>query len=283
MLSQFVHLLSGNQSLNDCYLQAVSGIESYCSWISSQSVSDTTLNSVLEGLKTDASTWYNTIYPTYLNMPATIATCGVQIDNDLDILISLVNQENQSGTSAPLQQQITVYTNALITILQGLQSQVNALAVAITSFQGNISGDVGTINNTLVTIQNNINTLNQQLSSEYGQLHSLQNATCPNSGDINSCKNTINTTQGQLQTENNAWAVFGQASGMAAEASMGAGYLAGFWQSFSADIQACIAGLNNITAQPASVVAADLEANKSRWDNMQSQLQQIANLVNPAN
>lgn len=283
MPSQLVQLLSADQSLGVCYSQAVSGIESYCSWISSQSVADTTLNSVLEGLKTDASTWYNTIYPTYLNMPATIATSGVQIDNNLNMLISLVNQENQSGTSAPLQQQITVYATALIAVLQGLQSQVNALAIAITAFQGNISGDVGTINNTLVTIQNNINTLNQQLSTEYGQLHSLQNATCPNSGDINSCQQTIDTTNTQLQTEDSAWGVFAQASGMAAEASVGAGYLAGFWQSFSADIQACIVGLNNITAQPASVVAADLEANKTRWDNMQSQLQQISDLVNPAN
>ncbi|WP_158800453.1 hypothetical protein [Pedobacter sp. L105] len=283
MLSQFVQLLSDNQSLDYCYSQAVSGIESYCTWISSQSVADITLTPILEGVKTDASTWYNTIYPTYLNMPATIATCGVQIDNDLDMLISLVDQENQSGISAPLQQQITVYANALIAILQGLQSQVNALAVAIVAFQGNISGDVGTINNTLVIIQNNINTLNQELSTEYGQIHSLQNATCPNSGDINSCEKTISATQGQLQTESNAWDVFDQASGMAAEASMGAGYLAGFWQSFSADIQACLAGLNNITAQPASVVAADLSANKSRWDNMQSQLQQISDLLNPAN
>lgn len=278
-MSKFVQLLSDGQSINVYYSQAVSSIESYCSWISSQSVADSTLNSVLEGLKTDASTWYNTIYPTYLNMPATIATCGVQIDNDLNMLISLVNQENQGGASAPLQQQVTVYANSLITVIQGLQSQVNALAVAISAFQGNISGDVGTINNTLVVIQNNINTLNQQLSSEYGQLHSLQNATCPNSGDINSCQQTINNTQGQLQTENNAWDVFSQASGMAADASAGAGYLAGFWQSFSTDIQACIAGLNNIATQPASAAIANLEANKSRWDNMQSQLQQLSALL----
>jgi hypothetical protein len=279
MEQPFITALSTSQSVVPSYVQAVNAIQAYCDWIITQSLPNQSLNNTLQQLRVHAGAWYNTIYPQYLNMPATIVSNGTTINGDLSILMTLAQQEEQQGSSPALQQQITQYANALIGTLQGLLTQVTGLASALAVFQQDLTGDSGTINNTLNSIQTTIYSLQQQLASAYGQLHSLQSATCPDKGKISACQNLINQLQQQLQQETQAYQVFSQAAHLIQGAIVGAQYLAGYWTGVANNIQACISGLQNISDVSGAILIVDLQVAQSQWNAIQSNFEQINNQI----
>jgi hypothetical protein len=282
MASLFLTNLSAGQVMSSSFVQAVGTIESYCTWIASQSVSDGTLNATLQQVKVDASTWYSTIYPNYLNMPLNITTIGTTIDGDLNMLITLAQQLG-STSSQPIEQQIAQYSTSLSNTLLGLQTQINALVTLLTNFQNNLNKDAQILNTNAVSIQNTLISLGQQMANLYGKLHSLQNATCPSKGDINACQNLIQSTQTQINTNNQALQVFSQALNSIQGAINGAGYLSNFWMGFSADIQACNAVLANIVKESGTILVSDLQANKVNWDATQASLLQIIQQIGSPN
>ncbi len=278
MYSQFVQSLTSGSGLTSSFVQAANSIKSYCTWIASQSVGDAGLNATLVTIKTHAASWYNSIYPTYLDMPDTITTSGTQITGDLNMLISLAKQL-QTAPSSSLEQQITQYANALIGTLTGLQTEMSSLATDIATFGGNLTSDARTMQSTMQSITVTINNLNNQLVQLYGQLHALQNATCPNQGDINACNNSINAARQQLETEIQAANIFNQALNMCQSAIGGAGYLASFWQGMTADTGSCIASLQQISSVSATILLLDLESNQANWNNLDATLQQISQQI----
>lgn len=278
-MTTLIQALSGGQSLGPSFVQAVGEIQSYSTWIASQSISgDQTLSTILQTVKTHASDWYNTIYPTYLNMPSTILTSGQEISGDLTMLISLA-QQMQTGTSQTLEQQVQQYAKSLTATLQSLQSKTGALATALTTFQTDLTGDSGNMLGGMRYIQNQIQSVNQQLANSYGQLHSLKSAACPDKDKINACENTINLLTQRLQGYQNDGNLFQQGIAQVQNAISGAAYLASFWQGINTDIANCIQGLANIANDPPAVLLTDLQNNQKNWNNLAAILQQISQQI----
>ncbi len=279
MATAILTALASTQPLASSFVQAVNTIESYCKMTVAQSVADATLNASLQSVRTHAGTWYNNIYPVYLDMPSTINAAGSQINSDLNMLISLATQMG-SGTNPQIEQQISLYSNNLTGTLQNLAGQVSALVTTLQSFTSNLSADAGTLNNDLNSINGNLCSLNQQLAGFYGKLHSLQSATCPSKSNINACQNLISSTQSSISSYNSALSVFQQVASAIGGAINGAGFLANFWESFVADIQACITALANIANETGSILQTDLQCNQTNWTAMQTNLQAISQQIN---
>lgn len=274
MNNSLVQSLSGGATFNETFVQTTTAIENYCSWIADQSdTGNSSLDAILNKCKSDAIVWYNSIYPTYLNMPATIASSGQTIDGDLSTLMSLA-QQLQSNNTPQIQQAIAQYAANLEQTIQGLETQCVSLAQSLAVFSGNIASDSQAYNSGLNDINQQLSALNSQLSGLYGQLHSLQNATCPNSGDINACQQQINSVINEINQYTGFQQTFAsgyQQSNEAAGASM---YLSQFWNSFAADTNNVIASLQNIQNEPAAILQIELQQVQQRWNNLKSQLQQ---------
>ena len=278
MKSTLVSTFKSSESQTDSYLQAVQCIQNYCAWIINRSVADPGLNSTLETIRVNAGAWYNTIYPTYLNMPSTILTSGNSIDNDFDMLISLANQEKNNSTpeiAAQIIQYVIQYASLIIETIQSLETQIKSLSSSISDFQSLISTDRNTLQNTGNSIQYNINSLNCKLSSLHGQLNSLEHAVCPNKNAINACRNEIDETSKQLETFSQASTIFSQAISLSSDAVYGALYLSRYWSFVDKDICSCITSLNKISKETGIILSMDLQSNKTRWDNFKSEFKVI--------
>jgi hypothetical protein len=280
MKSQFLVGLATGQTLSSSFVSAVNDIQSYCKWVTSQSVTDATLNNTLLTIKTDATTWYNTIYPDYMNMPTNVITNGTQIDNDLSILISLATQL-QAGSTPAIVQQINQYATSLTGILQNLSTSISTLANLLVTFQGKLNNDWNLLNNSFQYMDSNLNSLNQQLATLYGQLNSMQNATCPSQTSINACEDSIRQIQDSIGNFDQFEQLFENASFLIKNAIVASGFLAGFWQSFSIDIQACVKALSNVASESGTILQIDLQNNKTNWDAMQQNLLQIIKQIPP--
>lgn len=280
MLTALVQSLNEGAGLVDTFVQSTGSITNYCSWIAGQSdTGNPNLDTILNTCKTHASQWYNTIYPEFLNMPATISAQGQQIDGDLTTLMSLA-QQLQANDTPQIRQSITQYAADVSQRLQGLQTQTSGLSSALQIFGGNVAGDVASgYNAGLNIIGQNMNNLQSQLSQFYGQLHSLQNATCPNSGDISACQQQISTTQNEISQYQQYDGVFTNGQRQASDAATASSYLAGFWTSFSQDISNVNNSLQNIQSQPAIILKLDLQETQQNWDNTKAQLQQMSQQV----
>lgn len=278
-MSSLVQSLSVGATLDQSFVQSTAAIQDYCSWITDQpDTGNPSLDAILTKCKSDAITWYNGIYPTYLNMPATIADSGQTIDGDLSTLMSLA-QQLQANDTPQIRQSIAQYAGNLEQTIQGLQTQTAALAQSLLTFAQNIAADSASYNSGLNTINQQISSLNSQLSGLYGQLHSLQSATCPSQSDINACQQQINSVQNQISQYNGFQSVFITGGQKSNEASYSANYLSQFWHSFAADAGNVIASLQNIQNEPAAVLEIDLQQTQQRWNALKSQLQQAGQLA----
>lgn len=274
MSSSLIQSLSVGATFDQSFVQSTTAIENYCSWIADQSdTGNSSLDAILTKCKTDAIAWYNSIYPTYLNMPTTIASSGQTIDSDLSTLISL-SQQLQSNNTPQIRQAIAQYAQDLEQTIQGLATQTAALAQSLTVFSQNIMSDSQSYNSGMGIINQQLSSLNVQLSGLYGQLHSLQSATCPNQGDINACQQQIDSVTSTMNQYEGFGQLFNTGLQESSEAAYAASYLAQFWVSFTSDAQNVTASLQNIQNAPASIVQIELEQVQQRWNNLKSQLQQ---------
>ncbi|MDB5267636.1 MAG: hypothetical protein JWP58_676 [Hymenobacter sp.] len=255
---------------------STSAIQNYCVWIASQSIpDDSALNNVLTVCKTDAAQWYNTIYPTYLDMPATIARSGSTITGLLTLLIQLASQL-QAGSSPALLQQIAQNAATLQADANNLENQLSALAGQLRTFQANLSQNARvSIVPTLHSVQQQIAQGNQDLNQLYGQLHSLQHATCPKKSQIAACEYEIQQQEQLLKRLFVGMGVFQQAAQLNGAASTGAAYLTSYWQGIATDAASCQATLANLQQQPPLIMKLSLQSALQNWKAL---LQQYSGL-----
>lgn len=278
MNQQFLITLSEGAALTPSFVQAANSIASYCKWIVMQSLPAGDYAAGLQTFKAHAGTWYDTIYPTYLDMPATIVSSDTQINNNLNMLLSLA-QQLDGGSTPALEQQLTLYANQLIKTLQDLQGRISSLSQAVTAFANNLGSDSNTARNAMNNMQNQIAQDNNQLSQLYGRLHSLQNATCPDGGQISDCSKQISNEQAQINSLRQSQNLYDQVNSNASQAVNGANYLASFWQGIVVDIQNCVISLQRIPNETGVILKIDLQANQANWQRLEAELQQISQQI----
>ena len=184
--SVLVASIESGAAANETFTQAAQGIQAYTSWVESiSSTGDATLDTALTTFKTHAMEWYNTIFPTYLNMPKMILEKASDIDNDLDVLVSLADQLASNDTKA-LQDSIVQYAGSLAQTLKALQTYVDALVATLTNFQSNLVEDSRGYETDLGEIRGDLARKQNLLAAFHSQLNHLQSAACPSSTLSNS-------------------------------------------------------------------------------------------------
>jgi hypothetical protein len=255
------------------FAQSVTEVQNYSQAMAGLSMTgDATADGVLNQAKTDAAQWYNTIYPTYLNMPTTITDQSASIDSGLTALVQLASQLQSDPSNADVRQAVNNEASSLSTTVSSLQSQTQALSSDLSTFASNLQSDVGALGSALNALNTQVNDLEQQLSQLYGQLHSLQSATCPNQGDINSCQNAINSVTNQAQQASNAAQTVSDAGQAAVSAGSGLQYLGGYWSSVTSDAGNCVNALTKMQSDPASIVQIDLANTQQLWNSLKTEL-----------
>lgn len=263
-------------STSQSYDQFVQTIQTYCSWIVGQSIiTDSNVNSVLTGCKTNATQWFNTIYPTYLNMPATIAGTDTTVRSDLTLLVQLAGQLQSNNTPA-IQASINQYASSLQQTVSGIRQQTTNLSTALQTFQNNLTGDQQTLTNSTGAMQQKIVAGQTYLSQLVGRLHQLQNASCPNNSDISNCQNDIRNQQNQLNNLATDHGVLYTAAQYAYNAVSALAYLTTYWQMISKDAQASGITLSRLQSDPSTVLQLDLTTSLNQWNALMQQYQQLS-------
>lgn len=258
------------------FTQSVDAVQSYSALMAAISMTgEAGVDPALTTAKTHAAQWYDTIYPTYLDMPSTIASQGPQIDSGLSVLTQLAAQLATSDTPA-IRASINSEAASLQSVVSGIGTQVQGLATSLQTFATNLQSDVGALGSAQTWVTSLVQTLQQQLAGLYGQLQHLQNATCPSQADINACQQIITTTTTQLQDAESAGTAVAQAQQGAGGAASGLSYLTGYWSAVGSDAGACVSALATMQTDPSSLLAIDLQTTQQLWTTLKSQFEGIS-------
>ena len=183
---------------NAAFLQAVAEIQSYAQQLAgTPAAGEPQVNAVLLTAKANASQWYDTIFPTYLELPQAIAADGTTIDDGLGLLSRLSGQL-EAGSSAALLGQVDQQAASLATTIEALQNQVSGLAGSLQTFHDRVSGDTTALQEAAGVANTACFALQIELSALYGKLNSLKSATCPSASDIQACAQQLAQTQDAL-------------------------------------------------------------------------------------
>lgn len=270
-----LNAVNNADSASQSYTQFVQTIQTYCNWIEGQSIGfDSNLNAVLTACKNNAAQWFNTIYPTYLNMPATIASTDTTVRSNLNLLVQLAGQLQADNTPA-VQASINQYANSLQGTVNTIRQQTAGLSSALQTFQTNLTGDQQTLISTSGTIEQRIRDGQSYLSQLVATLHQQQNATCPSSSDINNTQNSINNQKALLNNLASAQGVFATAKQYAYNAISALAYLTTYWQLISKDAQASGITLSRLQSDPGTVLQLDLTTSLNQWNALMQQYQQL--------
>ena len=260
---------------NPGFVASVTAIQAYSTYLAGlQLTSDATLNSTLTTAKTDAAQWYDSIYPTYLDMPATISSQSPTVDAGLTALVQLAGQYQSTPTAAILAG-ITEQAATLLQTVGSLASQAGSLTTQLTSFATSLQSDLGALNSAAGQVAVVVSGLQQQVTGLYGQLQHLRSAACPSKSAIQACEQTISVTQQQLQDAESAQSVASTAAQESGTAGSGLGYLAGYWGAVAQDAQACVSALAAIQSDPATVIQTDLQHTQQLWAELEQQFQEL--------
>ncbi len=263
------------QSIGQQFMQSVATIQNYASWIEGQQATGVAqADSVLSTCKQHAMQWYNEIYPSYLNLPSQITTAGIQIDNNLSLLIQLAGQLESTDTPA-IRQSISQYSTSLLNTLQGLETEISGVGTSLSQFKDEMNADVPQLGQALMALNQNLAAQYQRLNQLQGQLHSLQSASCPSSSAISSCQQLIQSVQSQIASLQPAIVVFQNACNQCGQVVNSAIYLTSFWTGINVGLEQVIQGLQNIQNSPAAILDLELQQNEANWNNLKSELEQI--------
>lgn len=275
MANLFTSVLLGSDSQVQVFVSSLNNIKSYAAWVVAvQDTTDSTLDSILTTAKTDATTWYNTIAPQYLNMPSTVVSKGQTIDNDLQTLISLSNQL-KSADSPALREAIKSMAGNLNDTLQAIQTDTLQLATQLTSFGTKTDIDRSRFSDGGAYIQQKLSALSSQLAQQQGQLNSLQHAACPDSSKIQAVEANISSTKSSINQYTNFMGLFNKGINLSNDAYLSSIYLAHYWQGLSDELNNSISQLGNVMQSPAVVIKLQLQVNQQNWDSTKALFQEI--------
>lgn len=266
---------------NAAFLQAVAEIQSYAQQLAgTPAAGEPQVNAVLLTAKANASQWYDTIFPTYLELPQAIAADGTTIDDGLGLLSRLSGQL-EAGSSAALLGQVDQQAASLATTIEALQNQVSGLAGSLQSFHDRVSGDTTALQEAAGVANTVCFVLQIELSALHGKLNSLKSATCPSASDIQACAQQLTQTQDALTAARSDLQTATAASSAAGGATAGAAYLASFWASVGADAGNVLAALGRIQSDPASVVGVDLSTTQQLWSTLKGSFADVGEQLAP--
>lgn len=267
---------------NAGFTQSVAEIQAYSQYMATVGMTgDPAIDGTLTTAKTNAAQWYNSIYPTYLDMPATISAKGSDITSGLSLLTQLAGQYASSPTDA-IRAAINSEAASLQATVGDLGSQAQALDGALATFASDLQSDTAGLQSAANTAAQQITALQQQLATEYGTLQHLQNAACPSKSDITACEQTISATQSQITAAQSAQNVASEAAQGAVNAGSGLGYLAGYWGAVAQDAAQCVAALAKLQTDPGDVLQMDLATTEQLWAALEAQFQALATQLTAA-
>lgn len=275
MANVFTSVLLGSDSQVQVFVSSLNNIKSYSAWVVAlQDTTNSTLDSILETAKADATTWYNTIAPQYLNMPSTVVSKGQTIDDDLQTLISLSNQLKSTDSTA-LREAIKSMAGNLNDTLQSIQTDTLQLATQLTNFGTKTDIDGSKFSDGQTYIQQKLSALSSQLAQQQGQLNSLQHAACPDSSKIQAVEANINSTKSSINQYTNYLSLFNKGINLSNDAYLSSIYLAHYWQGLSDELNNSISQLGNVMQSPAVVIKLQLQVNQQNWDSTKALFQEI--------
>jgi hypothetical protein len=270
-------------SADQLYVQSVNDIRSFVGWIQSVSTpaagpdspnSPGAVNAFAQ-MKTDSSTWINTIYPQSLELPTNFVAADSQITPALNTLSSLAQQLIAQPDSQTLHAAIVQAATALSATVSGLQTQVTGLVGALGSSAQELGQDSNAVGNALAGLQQDMNNEAYSMNQLQGQLNYLEHQNCPNQNDINACLEDIQQGQQALNQIQQLAGLLNQASSMAFQAATGLNYMAGYWSALQADAQSMIDALAKVAQDAPAVLTLDLQFAAQSWARTLANAQQI--------
>jgi hypothetical protein len=265
------------------YADSVTAITGYASTIAGLSPpaglpSDpacTQATTALSQAQTTALKWFNSVYPSALEVPQAVVDQSAGITASLEALSTAAGQLAGDPSNTKLQTALAGSATALSGRVQPLQQQSATLASSLSGFltdQQTADADLQTAGGGL---QGLLSQLNAQVGNDIGQYDSLQNAPCPNQGDIQAA-------QQQIATDQHSFSVVGQFSEQLQQAGQGSSaaraglqYLAGTWSQLADTGGTIVKQLAAVATDPATVVQLDLSAAQTGWSNLNDHIAAI--------
>ncbi|MEY2497654.1 MAG: hypothetical protein QOD12_1210 [Verrucomicrobiota bacterium] len=272
MSAQLLVSLASGVNATGALTQSTQTISGYVSWIESQVSSQAgDQTAAVDQVKNHASSWYNAIYPQYLNMPAFVAAKGNEVNNDLNLLVALSGQYQSAGSS--LDNQIKQSASDLTQTVTTIAQQANSLGQSVQTFSQNLTGDQSVIGNAYNQIQGELSNANNQLAQNYGQLHHLQSATCPSKSDISACEDLIQQNEQTITQLQQAAGFLENIGAQIGNAVAAAVYLGSYWTTVGSDAGTCLQSLAQLSASPDTIAQIDLNGAQQRWNSLVQQYQ----------
>lgn len=275
-MSTFIDALAAGSGPSETLSQTAQTIQNFVSWIASQSSATAGDQSgAVDTVKNHASTWYNSIYPTYLNMPGQITGQGATVTQNLTLLVDLAGQ-CQAGVSPAMASSIQSAAGKLQQAVQVINQQTTDLGQALQDFSRNVGNDEGTIG--LAAGQLTVESAKEQqdLVSLYGQLHHLQSAACPSKKDIHACQDAIQRASQALGALKAGLGLLNAISAQLSSVSQAAGYLSSYWTTVGKDAGNCIGPLGQLTSNPDLITQLNLSGAQQSWSQFLQTLTQAS-------
>lgn len=275
MTPNFTELLVQDTSNSQEFISAVESIKTYSSWITGIS---NTGNSKLDGFLTTAKTndgqWYNTIYPLYLNMPATILAKGGGIDSDLSLLITL-NGQLTSGDNTKVLASISQYATTLSKTLNELRSTTSALGKDLLQYAKELTSDTNNFMSGVAIINADIEAKRVEISKNKATLNSLQHASSKDNNKIKAVEQQIESLVAAVNKDTTDSAEFSRGAQLLKTAINASTFLGTYWSNLATGITKSILELKGITSQPAAIMKLDLTENQKNWQSIKADYEKI--------
>jgi len=265
------------------YADSVTAVTGYASTIASQSPpsglpSDpacTQATTALTQAQTTALKWFNSVYPSALEVPQAVVDQAAGITTSLQALSTAAGQLADDPGNTKLQTALANSATALSGRVQPLQQQSATLASSLSGFltdQQTADADLQTAGGALY---GDLSQLGGQISNDIGQLDSLQNAACPNQSAISAAQQQLQTDRQSASAVSDFYQQLQNAGQGSSNALSGLQYLAGTWSMFADMGGTIVKQLTAVATDPAAGVPIDLSAAETGWSNLSDHIAAI--------
>ena len=265
------------------YADSVTAVTGYASTIAGLSPpaglpSDpacTQATTALTQAQTTALKWFNSVYPSALEVPQAVVDQAAVITTSLQALSTAAGQLAGDPGNTQLQTALANSATALSGRVQPLQQQSATLASSLSGFltdQQTADADLQTAGGTLY---GDLSQLGGQISNDIGQLDSLQNAACPNQSAINAAQQQLQTDRQSASAVSDFYQQLQNAGQGSSNALSGLQYLAGTWSMFADMGGTIVKQLTAVATDPAAGVPIDLSAAETGWSNLSDHIAAI--------
>lgn len=267
------------------YASSVKSIVDYTSWascinkINTNPPLDQSIDCILDCCKKDAASWYNLIYPEYLDIPKEISSLGKDIDSELSLLIQL--SEQYKIIQSP--ELIPPINKCLIDV----QAKVNNIEGSLTKLSTDLNDFDHKTNNDSQAYAAGYNYLFQiydkseaDLRDLQAELQRLNTNPLKNSRKIIECQNKINSKRTYIDQINTyMMTVFYDGIDRSKKAADSAKYLGQYWVDENTKIADWYKPLKNIEGRPEKIIDIDLITMQANWKVIYQNINALSNKI----